>query len=86
MTAINSIVIPPSVKSFGPRCFAGCSNLTTVEFGKESVLKTIGERVLEESLVQTLVLPASVESIDGSALVTLTFLSLQPGNPTLVID
>ena len=61
---ITSIAISDSVTSIGEYAFFGCSNLTTVTFGKNSELTTIGNYAFNDcSSLNLINIPNSVTSI-----------------------
>ena len=65
---ITSIAISDSVTSIGEYAFFGCSNLTTVTFGKNSELTTIGNYAFNNcSSLNLINIPNSVTSIGYTA-------------------
>ncbi len=71
--SLETITIPNSVLSIGKNAFFGCSNLNSVIFAEESLLKTIDASAFEGcSKLTTITLPSQVESINRSAFANCT--------------
>lgn len=67
-TQIQSIVIPSNVETIGKSAFAGCADLTTVDFSNATNLKVFEESSFEQcDITGDLVFPASVEVIGVKA-------------------
>ena len=73
--SILTLTIPESVIDIGPMAFADCGWFSSVNFSKESRLKTIGERAFSNcySLV-TVEIPNGVENIESGAFLDCSFL------------
>ncbi len=60
-SGLTSIEIPNSVTSLGTYAFSSCVNLSSVRFGENSQLKSIGEKAFNKcSSLTNIVLPAGV--------------------------
>ena len=67
---LTSIIIPDSVISIGDFALYDCDSLTSITFGANSKLTTIGEYVLADcDLLESVVIPVSVTSIHESAFI-----------------
>ena len=64
---VGSVTIPASVTMIGGAAFAGCSNLSSVVFAKDSELRTIGKYAFYETALESVVIPASVSAIRKAA-------------------
>lgn len=64
---VGSVTIPASVTMIGGAAFAGCSNLSSVVFAKDSELRTIGKYAFYETALESVVIPASVTAIRKAA-------------------
>lgn len=60
-TALETVIVPPSVKTFGYQTFRGCTSLETLEL--PAALETIGQSALAECGFEELTLPAGLKSI-----------------------
>jgi hypothetical protein len=74
---LKSFPVPSSVVTIGGRCFEDCKRMTMIRFADVSQLKRIGEHAFRNCRLISIIIPASVEEIDGSAFV---------GCPLLVIE
>ncbi|WP_348724401.1 leucine-rich repeat domain-containing protein [Parabacteroides goldsteinii] len=64
---VGSVTIPASVTMIGGAAFAGCSNLSSVVFAKDSELRTLGKYAFYETALESVVIPASVTAIRKAA-------------------
>ena len=78
---ITSVIIPDTVESLGVRAFFNCRKLSTVDI-RGNGLKSIDESAFWNTVLTTISLPASVESIaDGTFISqTLTSIDVAEGN------
>jgi hypothetical protein len=74
---LESFTVPSSVETIRDRCFQHCQRMATITFEEPSQLKRIGEGAFLNCRLSSIVIPASVEEIDGSAFL---------GCPLLVIE
>ena len=84
-SSLNSISIPSSVETIEYNAFTGCSTLTTITLREG--LKTIGTQAMSGIPLTSITLPASLESIDGSALscnTSLPAINVSASNPNYV--
>ena len=82
-----TISIPDGVEEIGENTFANDSRLNSVTFGQSSKLKTIGDFAFQNCGLFNFELPASVESVNGSAFVGCTRLlnySVRKGNKSFI--
>lgn len=67
-TAITSVVLPDSITSIGENAFNGCESLTSVTFGKNSQLSSIGPGAFNYCYsLESITIPESVTSIGSEA-------------------
>lgn len=67
-TAITSVVLPDSITSIGEKAFNGCESLTSVTFGKNSQLSSIGPGAFNYCYsLESITIPESVTSIGSEA-------------------
>ncbi len=66
-TKLTAVTIPASVKTIGISAFSGTKALTSLMFGADSLLETIGDSAFNGSVFQSVVIPASVKKIGNSA-------------------
>ncbi len=81
-SSLTSISIPNSVEAIEYNAFSGCSSLTTITLREG--LKTIGSQAMSGIPLTHILLPASLEYIDGSALscnTSLPSIDVSEGNP-----
>lgn len=68
-SGIMSINIPSKLENINERVFSGCSNLITVSFAEDALLKLVGNYAFENcTLLQSIELPDSVTTIGTRAL------------------
>ena len=69
-TAITSVVLPDSITSIGENAFNGCESLTSVLFGKNSQLSSIGPGAFNYCYsLESITIPESVTSIGSDAFI-----------------
>ena len=74
-TNLTSITIPDSVTSIDDNAFEGCTKLTSVTFGENSQLISIGSCAFVDcTSLTSITIPAGVTSIDGGAFIDCTSL------------
>lgn len=67
-TAITSVVLPDSITSIGEKAFNGCESLTSVLFGKNSQLSSIGPGAFNYCYsLESITIPESVTNIGSDA-------------------
>lgn len=67
-TAITSVVLPDSITSIGEKAFNGCESLTSVLFGKNSQLSSIGPGAFNYCYsLESITIPESVTNIGSEA-------------------
>ena len=67
-TAITSVVLPDSITSIGEKAFNGCESLTSVMFGKNSQLSSIGPGAFNYCYsLESITIPESVTNIGSEA-------------------
>lgn len=67
-TAITSVVLPDSITSIGENAFNGCESLTSVTFGKNSQLSSIGPGAFNYCYsLESITIPESVTNIGSDA-------------------
>lgn len=68
MTNLGSVKFPASLKEIGKSAFAGCDNLASVSFAKDTQLKEIGDYAFTVCLrLKKLALPDSLQTIGEGA-------------------
>ena len=83
---LNSVIIPNSIETIGARAFAG-SSLKYVVFEHDSKINSIRESAFENSSIEFIVLPKSLEFVDRSAFSNCENLSiLMVENPDLNVS
>ena len=69
-TAITSVVLPDSITSIGEKAFNGCESLTSVLFGKNSQLSSIGPGAFNYCYsLESITIPESVTNIGSDAFI-----------------
>jgi surface antigen bspA-like len=69
-TAITSVVLPDSITSIGEKAFNGCESLTSVLFGKNSQLSSIGPGAFNYCYsLESITIPKSVTNIGSDAFI-----------------
>ena len=69
-TAITSVVLPDSITSIGENAFNGCESLTSVTFGKNSQLSSIGPGAFNYCYsLESITIPESVTNIGSDAFI-----------------
>lgn len=71
-TALTTVNIPDSVSMICASAFQGCTSLKSIEFGKNSKLKTLGASVFAGSGLEKISIPAGV-TMFGSGSTSLTY-------------
>lgn len=61
--ALESVLIPASVKRIGAGAFEGCAGLRSVRFAPNSALRSIGPRAFAGTQIREFFCPAGVEEI-----------------------
>jgi hypothetical protein len=83
----TEIAIPSEIVIRGPLCFFFCESLASVSFLSNSKLRRIGSPAFLNSSLQSILIPRTVQFIDGSAFGkhrSLT-VSIEPGNERFII-
>ena len=87
---LTDITIPDSVTGIGSSAFANCSKLTSISFGTNSKLESIGEYAFNScSALTEIALPASVTQVSGKAFQTASKLAnihVEAGNTAFVSE
>jgi hypothetical protein len=81
-------MIPCSVAILGPSCFQSCKSLSLISFESPSHLRQIESFAFSSSSLQSIVIPHSVQFIDGSAFcdVELSSCDIESANDRFVIE
>jgi hypothetical protein len=74
------IVVASGVRCIGRYCFAACASLRSVVFAPVSGVRRIEEFAFAYTAVRRIRIPASVETIEGTALIGLRSLVVARGN------
>ena len=62
-TDLNTVTIPDGVYKIDTGCFYGCSNLTGVKFGENSILNTIESESFAYTALTSFTFPATIENV-----------------------
>ena len=60
---INSIFIPPCIKSINPYAFSFCHELRTIEFASNSCIEILGQNSFSSTKIKKIKIPSSVTTI-----------------------
>jgi hypothetical protein len=85
-SALQAIVIPAKVAHLGEFIFLDCDRLRSIRFEPHSQLRTLTQPFLPSPQRASICLPSSLEQIDGSCLIDFKSVSIEPGNPNLMIE
>jgi hypothetical protein len=85
---LKAFNVPESSGILGNKCFAGCSQMVTIEFEGSSGLRIIGKLAFIGCELQSITIPAWTQEIDGYAFVNSPLISIQVAaeNPNLIIE
>jgi hypothetical protein len=85
-STVRSIVLPSSVEDLGKGCFAKCSLLTSFQIDNAWALNRIEAKAFKNSWLATLSIPRELANLHGSALETLTSMSITRGASVFAFD
>jgi hypothetical protein len=85
-SALTAILIPAKVSHLGEFVFLDCDKLRSICFEPHSQLITLKHPILPSPQRASICLPSSLKEIDGSCLIDFHSVSMEPGNPNLVIE
>jgi hypothetical protein len=81
-------VIPRNVEVLRSTCFSYCKSLASITFELNSCLPRIELEAFSSSSLQSILIPGSVQFIDGSAFISdsFRFISIESGNEYFVVE
>jgi hypothetical protein len=85
-SALTAITIPAKVVHLEEFAFLDCDSLQSIHFAPNSQFRTLTHPILPSPQRASICLPASLEQIDGSRLIDFQSVSMELGNPNLLID